>query len=925
MHSDSDYASRYQIFFELAEEAIFVVLDYEIVDCNPKTLEMFRCEKEDILGKGPHDISPPTQPSGKSSPEAALELINEALAGKPQKFEWLHRRKDGEIFPTEISLNSIDIKGDKYVLGFVRDISAQKNAEALLKQSLAENSLITDNISEIIFKADLAGRLQWWNRKFELVTGKTGAELKGHAVRDFIYEEDLFAFEDSLLEIAEKGNCVCDIRFLSMNRPVLYQAKSVLIQSDSNSNEFTCVARDIEKNRLIDRALEAITEGTASVVAEDFFGALVKNIASTLEVRYAFAGRFSPGNPGLVRVLAAWNGNSTEDNFNYLLSGSPVERVYDGELFIYEKGVQDLFPSDQLLRNTNAQSVAGIPLFDNDNSPIGVIVVIDDKAIEDELTIRTVLSFFASRAGAELDRIRYEERLRQSAAVFDSSIEGIMITAQSNSIVAVNHALTKITGYDQDEVLGRNPRILKAGSESTSRYKTMWKSIDTTGKWQGEITNRRKDGTPFPCWLRISVVRDARGAIRNFVGVFSDITNAVEAEEQKKTLQLQLLQAQKMEALGQLTGGIAHDFNNILSSILGYTDLALTLSGENTEGKRTEYLQQVYKAGERARDLIAQMLMYSRGDITGEKRPSILYPLVVDTIKMIRPTFPSSISMELHYSPDKDLSVIVDPVQIQQMMVNLCINARDAIGDKGSIDLIVSNHSAVQETCDSCHESFSGTFVNLSVTDTGDGMSPETIRHIFDPFFTTKDVGKGTGMGLSMVHGIVHGHGGHIRVTSNPGKGTEFRISLPRADQHDEDNKVAAASFPERIQGTGKRILVVDDEQAITSLLKEQLLKFNFSVSGFTDSQLAMDHFLEDITRYDLIITDQSMPGMTGTEMTKLILEVRPDIPVILCTGYGNMPATEFEQAGVRACLNKPVNLETILKTVNRLLPQEPV
>ena len=623
----------------------------------------------------------------------------------------------------------------------------------------------------------------------------------------------------------------------------------------------------------------------------------------------------------MIRTIASWANGGSDDNFSFLLTGTPAEYVFDRGLTVFNEDVQQQFPADRLLANLGVQSFAGMPLFDNTGAPIGVLVVMNTRPIEDNLLVRSVLSDFALRAGTELDRMQFEEKLSQAAAVFESSDEGIMVTDVGNSIVAVNDAFTKITGYTEQEVVGRNPRILRSDREPGSHYKTMWHAIDTLGKWQGDVWNRRKDGSEFPCRLRITTVRDEAGSIINYVGIFSDTSDVLAAEKKQRDLELQLLQAQKMEALGQLTGGIAHDFNNILASILGYTDLAQGLKQPVDMNKLHDYLQQVYRAGERARDLIAQMLTFSRRSTTGELNPVPLVPVVKEASKMLRPMLSKSISLDVINNVRSEQTVNSDPVQLHQLIVNLCVNARDAIGEKGKIEIEINRLSVEDKVCSSCHQPFSGDYVCIAVRDNGSGMDPEVVSQIFEPFFTTKDVGKGTGMGLSTVHGIVHNHEGHVCVQSQPGKGTEFDIYLPAVLAAAAAGELSEQDRIGEINGRHRRILVVDDEESIAELIREQLSQYNFDVTYFNDGASALAHFLGNTDRYDLVITDQAMPNLLGSEMARQMLNVRPDLPVILCTGYHD-PAQNRELQSVRlsAHLTKPVSAAILVKTVDEAI-----
>ncbi|GMQ83980.1 MAG: hypothetical protein BMS9Abin06_0728 [Gammaproteobacteria bacterium] len=389
-------------------------------------------------------------------------------------------------------------------------------------------------------------------------------------------------------------------------------------------------------------------------------------------------------------------------------------------------------------------------------------------------------------------------------------------------------------------------------------------------------------------------------------------------ETERIQMQNQLRQAQKMEAIGQLTGGIAHDFNNILGSILGYTSLAQQKLSADGDRKLAGYLAEVYRAGERARDLISQMLAFSRGGATIHQA-MVLTPLVKECVKMMRPTLPTTIAL-LTEIADNIPAVMMDTVQLHQLIMNLCINARDAIeNEKGCIEIRLHTVTGVRTNCSSCHHRVQGDFVELVTQDNGKGIDTAVLHKIFDPFFTTKDIGKGTGMGLSMVHGIVHGHGGHILVDSTPGEGTTFRLLFPLAG-NTSDTAAQSGGIQELVRGSG-RVMVVDDDPALTGYLKELLQGQGYQVTALTDSREALDLFEQDPQAIDLVLTDQTMPRLAGDRLAQAMLAQRPDLPVILCTGYSDrIDAGRARQLNIRGYFTKPVDPDRLTDLMSSLL-----
>jgi CheY-like chemotaxis protein len=369
-----------------------------------------------------------------------------------------------------------------------------------------------------------------------------------------------------------------------------------------------------------------------------------------------------------------------------------------------------------------------------------------------------------------------------------------------------------------------------------------------------------------------------------------------------------------MESLGTLAGGIAHDFNNILTSIIGFTQLAQydLLS----ESQAQSSLAEVLKASDRAKDLVRQILAFSRQS-EQEKIPLQIGPLVKETIKFIRSSVPTTI--DIRHEIRKDLgTVLADATQIHQVLMNLCTNAAQAIGEKGGVIEVCVEEANIETDAAANHPDLKpGPYVKLQVSDTGQGMGRAVMERIFDPFFTTKKQGEGTGMGLSVVHGIVKSHEGAITVDSKPGKGTVFEVFLPMSR-----TEAASEALPSGPLPTGnERILFVDDEQPIAEMGKQMLERLGYHVTARTSSVDALESFRARPQGFDLVITDYTMPNMTGAELSKELLRVRPDIPIILCTGFSEAFSKRNAGAmGIREHIMKPVVMHDLAEMVRKVL-----
>jgi PAS domain S-box-containing protein len=382
--------------------------------------------------------------------------------------------------------------------------------------------------------------------------------------------------------------------------------------------------------------------------------------------------------------------------------------------------------------------------------------------------------------------------------------------------------------------------------------------------------------------------------------VATDITDIKQMEEQRLRTEAQLRQAQKMEAIGTLASGIAHDFNNILSAILGYSELALddALNAKSSP----HYMRQILKAAYRARDLVQQILTFSR-QTESKAKPIRIKPIVKEALKLLRASLPTTIDIQTRL--DSEAIVRADPTQIHQVIMNLCTNAGHAMRSKGGVLSVTLKEVHLDRDFTRHYPgTLPGPHLQLQVEDTGSGIDPNMIDRIFDPYFTTKQKGEGTGMGLAMVQGIVQQSNGAISVESEMGHGTCFKIHLPIIDQEMD----TISKLDVLIPGGKEHILFVDDEPALASLGRQILQRMGYQVTTFTSSTEALSNFKKDPMAFDLVITDMTMPRMTGDELARKIMDVRPDMPVVVCTGYSEKISDPMiEQLGIKALIMKPL------------------
>ena len=502
--------------------------------------------------------------------------------------------------------------------------------------------------------------------------------------------------------------------------------------------------------------------------------------------------------------------------------------------------------------------------------------------------------------------------------MFENAIEGIYQSTPDGRYLVVNSALARMYGYATPADLMNEVRDIQSQIYVDSSFRERFRrEIDQTGFVRGlEYQVRRLDGKVI--WISESAraVRDADGNIHHYEGFIDNITYRKEAEAERAKLEQQMLHAQKMDAIGTLAGGIAHDFNNILCAILGYTQLAL--AGPEIKGVNRGNLEMVLKSADRARDLVSRILTFSR-PVDTQRRPLKLATIVEEGAKLLQATLPSSIGIQIKIRTDEDV-VVADGTEMHQIIMNLGTNAGHAMKPKAGLlefeleSLVLDAVSAQALTIPP------GAYVHLIVRDSGRGMSPEVLGRIFEPFFSTKAPGQGTGLGLTLVQKIVNRSGGSIRATSREGMGTTFHVYLPKSLEKPAPTILDKTHL---LKGRREQILVVDDEIPILDMMQQYLRKMGYRVMTRADSMEAMKAFRADSGKFDLVITDHTMPGLQGAELAEEVGAIRPDLPVILMTGLNQPPDLSGSRfAPLRRVFQKPIDFVELSQCMRQILDQ---
>jgi len=750
-----------------------------------------------------------------------------------------------------------DVNG-KQVLVTLSDITERKRAEEATQQEKIFSDSLINSLPGIFYLFDETRKFLRWNDNFEKVSGYSGKEITSIHPPDLFEGADRELIEQSILEVFSSGKSDAEAYFVSKSGArTPYYFTGLRIQLNALTY-LIGVGVDITERK---RAEEALRQ------SEENYHQLFEAESDAIFLIDNETGNILQAN----RAACKMYGYSSEE----LLAMKNTDLSAEAE------------QTRKITKETRpvADHVITIPLRWHRNK--------DGKRFPVEITGRffvregrpvhiAAIRDITERKQAEAERERLMAAIEQAGEV-------IIITDPEGIIQYVNPAFETVTGYTREDALGQTPRILKSGKQDEAFYQKMWSTLTGGDVFKGRMINKRKNGKLYTEDATISPVYDAAGKIVNYVAVKRDITEHLR-------LEAQLRQAQKMESVGRLAGGVAHDFNNMLSAIIGNAELALIdLSPENPQH---DYLKEILDAARRSADITRQLLAFARRQTI---RPEVLdlNETVEGMLKMLRRLIGEDI--DLSWQPGFGLwPVKMDPSQIDQILANLLVNARDAISGVGGITIETENIRFDEDYC-ADHAGFvPGDFVRLAVSDDGCGMDKETLNNLFEPFFTTKGVGEGTGLGLATVYGIVKQNDGFINVYSEPEQGTTFKIYLPH--HAGEADRVKPHDVVDIPMGRGETVLIVEDEASILKLAKRILKRLGYAVLEATTPGQAVALAEQHAIDIHLLITDVVMPEMNGKDLADRLQSLYPNLRVLFMSGY---TASAIVHRGV---LNKGVN-----------------
>jgi len=787
---------------------------------------------------------------------------------------------------------------------------------------------LLESATPVVFAKDREGRYLFVNREWERVhwgrtgdvTGLTDFDIFPTDVAAQYRRNDLLVLADECAHQFEENVVVDGIERTYVT------AKFPLLDASGRPYAVCGMATDTTERRRIEDALSSSALAVSSGEGDTLFSELVRYLATILDVDSAFISKPIDGGETM-RMLAIHMNGETREHFDYSIAGTACQTVMGKGFGLYQSGLADLLGAERQFVGMRPDSYAGCRLNDSTGRAMGVIAVISRRPIVNPAFFESVLKIFAVRAAAELERVQASAALRASETsyreIFGASEDAIFVHDwETGAIVDANERACALYGYSREEFTRLTPDELGSGIPPyrADLARRMFAQAKRDGIARFEWHRRNRDGSLH--WDDVCLKSARIGGQPRLLAFTRDITARKEAEERRSRLEAQLRQAQKMEAIGQLTGGIAHDFNNLLTSIMGYVVLGLESDTTRADLRLTKYLGEAHRSCERARDLIQQMLMFSRGQ-RGAPQPHRLPRLVRDCLPLVRSSMPGT--LEIVTEIDEEVPTVrIDALQLEQVLLNLCINARDALDGKGGFRISVRRLHPSGAACASCRHTFSGDYVALAVEDEGPGMSPDVAERIFEPFFSTKTAQKGTGMGLAIIHGIVHEHGGHVLVDTAAGQGARFQALFPCLDDGDErdvphaNGSMARSAVRPVLRG---RALVIDDELAVGEFMRELLSSWGMEADFVSRPEDGVATVSRHADRYDIVITDLSMARVTGLDVAKRVREIRRDLPVVIYTAYAEeLSEHALESAGVSALVRKPVDPTELARVLTRLL-----
>ena len=797
---------------------------------------------------------------------------------------------------------------DEQMIGLVATVAAELGNifkyKQMEKRLLQLSGAVEQSIGSVMI-TDINGAIEYVNPAFSQITGyapdevigKNPSLLKSGATSPATYK--------NLWETITAGNSWRGVFCNKKKNGDLYweQANiSPMKDRDGNITHFLGYKEDITSHRR--NALRISTEhAITTILAEagsiaEASPKILKAVCECLGWDYGEIWQVDR-DAQLLRNIEIWHVPAINPAKFIALTKQLVLRKGDGIPGRVWKEVKPVWVAD-VVRDTNfirkfiagvegLRGAIGFPIVSNEEC-VGTIGFFNCEIQPPDTELLTMLESIGRQIGQFIMRKRAETQLHKLSQAAEQSPSTIILTDTNGYIRYANLRFTQLTGYTLDEVIGETPSFLDSGITPREVYRRLWGTIASGEEREGEVVSKKKNGEFYHERIRISSIKDEKGAITNFLITGEDITLLKEAEEEQKQLRSQLYHTQKLESIGQLAGGIAHDFNNILMAIMGYANFLKLELGE--DNPLSQYPVKLLSVAERGEKLTGGLLAFSRKQVFNLQTLSTNH-IIKNALSFLGMLIKSDIELKISLS-ENDCFIVADKSQIEQVLINLATNARDAMPKGGTLTIITEEVELDNTFVDTYHYGKPGKYALISVTDTGMGMDEKTIKKIFEPFFTTKEVGKGTGLGLAIVYGIVKQHNGFINVYSEPGKGTIFKIYLPLSRivplSATDSSPCSAVETPKHEIAKGEReeILVADDNEEIRDILKRALEGNGYRAIVAVDGKDAIQKFTENMDAIRLLLFDVVMPKVNGVDAYLEIKKIRPDIKTIFISGFNN-------------------------------------
>lgn len=806
--------------------------------------------------------------------ERAAASISETLAHETSRTEYRLRHKDGSYRWVEDNRRLVrDGRSEPVeIVGLWTDITERRRAEAAIKQYTE----IIESTDDAIISQTLEGKITSWNPAAERMFGYSAPEIIGSSAQMLI-PPDRVEEEAAMLARIKKGEHVRHFEKVLLCKDGSRLDVSVTVSPFRDAGEKIVGATRIVRN---------ITGRKQAGESLLLLRALIDRSSDGIEVIDPDTGRFLDINETTCEQL----GYSREEMLSMAV---PDIETTSGTKSSWQAVMEKI-------RESGFKIVEGRHRR-KDGSTFPVEINVRYIRLNRDYLVAVVRDITGRKAS--------EQQIRQLSQAVEQSPISIIITDTKGDIQYVNPKFTAITGYSFEEVVGKNSRVMKSGETPPETYKVLWDTITAGREWHGELHNLKKNGELFWESVFISAIKDNNGVITNFLAVKEDIT-------EYKQLTAQFLRAQRMENIGMLASGIAHDLNNILAPIMMSMEV---LKETSHDPQSMSILETIEVSAQRGADIVRQILSFARG-IEGQRVEVQPKHLLKDIENVIKSTFPKNIRVQLS-APFDTWTILGDPTQLLQVLMNLCVNARDAMPDGGLLSINVENRVLDEQYATVNIQAKPGSYVIVSVVDSGMGMSPDVLEKIFDPFFTTKAIGKGTGLGLSTVMAIMKSHGGFINVYSEPGKGTTFRLHLPTItfSQSGSGSK-AELDLP---RGNGETVLIIDDEASILTIASQTLQAFGYRVLTANNGATAMKIYAQHQNEIAVALTDMMMPVMDGRVTIQALKQMNPAVKIIAASGLdANTDVSTLTGAGVLHFLPKPYTAETLLKILRTVLDE---